>query len=254
MNLAFDIGATNLRVAIMEADGVGRIVHTHTPADPSEAIETLATLVEELGSPESVRGGVAAVVENGMIISSTNLPAWTGFHFAELLSARLHASVEIINDAELAALGEALYGAGKGMRTVGYIGIGTGVGTALVRDGMIVEHSSDGTARDTIIALSTGGTLEERIGGHALSATFGKPPAELTTEIWDELTPLLVEGIQNAIRLWSPDLVVLGGSLLNDMNGFRVAEVVRELADASVPVLPAVFGDSSGLNGARALL
>jgi predicted NBD/HSP70 family sugar kinase len=256
MKLGFDIGATHLRIAELTSEGIGRTERLDTPHVPREATRLLASLAHEIAGDtiESITGGVAAIVEQGIITFSTNLPSWKGFDFRTALSERVHAPVTLINDVELDALGEALYGAGKGYTRVAYIGLGTGVGTALVQKGIIEAHSSDGIVRDTIIALSDGDTLEERIGGRALAAQHGVSPAELSQTVWQELAPLLAEGVANAARLWSPDCIVLGGSLMNEESGFRLEEVQRTLSpELSRRLVRAALGDASGLYGAKAL-
>ncbi|MDB5195590.1 MAG: putative glucokinase [Parcubacteria group bacterium] len=256
MKLGFDIGATNMRLAVITSEGIGAIRHSATPADPSAAVKILALFARELagGVPELLTGGIAAIIEDGVIAFSTNLPTWKGYDFRAALSESTGAPVLVANDAELAALGEATYGAGRGKELVAYIGIGTGVGTGLVRHGTVQPHSSDGIDRVTIITLSDGSTLETRIGGRALYERYGKLAETLARGVWDELTPLLAEGIGNAVRMWSPDIVVLGGSLMNEQNGFRIEEVERALpAHLPVRIEHSLFGDAAGLQGARAL-
>lgn len=257
-NLGFDIGATHMRITELRENGIGPVLRINTPSDAAEAVDAFMDLTASFGPEiETVIGGVAAIVdEEGSIVTATNLSHWNGFPFARSLGQRLHAPVRLRNDAELAALGEAVYGVGKDARSVAYIGVGTGVGTAFVEEGAIRAHSSDGESRDTVITLSSGGTLEERIGGHALALRFGVSPENLARKEWDELTPLLAEGIENAMRLWEPEVVVLGGSLMNEEDGFRLADVVKALEKrvrkAPPPIAVAALGDSSGLYGAKA--
>lgn len=257
-HLGFDIGATHMRITELRENGIGPVLRINTPADPTEAVDAFTDLTASFGPEiETLRGGVAAIVdEEGSIVTATNLPQWNAFPFARALSQRLKASVRVRNDAELAALGEAAYGAGKEARSLAYLGVGTGVGTAFVEEGTIRAHSSDGEARAAVIALSSGGTLEERIGGRALARRFGAPAETLSRKEWDELTPLLAEGIENAMRLWEPDVIALGGSLMNEEDGFRLGDVVKALEKrvrkAHPPVALAALEDSSALYGAKA--
>ncbi len=255
MKIGFDIGASQMRVALLEENDVSHVIRAATPEDPEEAVRIFLQLVKKIGPGrvESAAGGLAAIVQDGVVEFSTNLPHWKGYAFERKLSEALKAPVTLINDAELAALGEATYGAGKGYANVGYLGLGTGVGTALVRDGKIEPHSSDTTVRVTIITLSRGGTLEELLGGRSLHARYGKPPALLDRAVWKELTVMLAEGISNMDRIWTPDVIVLGGSLMNEENGFSLREVHRALPNQSILLLKAYFADSAGLNGARVL-
>lgn len=260
MNLVFDIGATHMRIAECTEEGIGTPVILHTPQDPQAAIALFVATAHSLGQDiEKVAGGVAGSVDDeGIVSGATNLPDWNGFAFQPLLSEALGVDVVVHNDAELNGLGEAHAGAGKGSHRIAYLGIGTGVGTAFVVEGNIVPGSGQQEQRLRIITLSDGTTLEERIGGRALEARYGMPPPELAPDIWATHTPYLAEGVRNAIREWKPDIVVLGGSLVNSENGFHIDAVAAEVqkeSDSSVPAIRAAeLGGLSGLWGARELL
>ena len=187
------------------------------------------------------------------------MPLWAGCALARQFTDVLGAPADVANDAELAALGEARYGAGQEFTDVAYLTVGTGVGTAHVKHGIVEMHSSDGESRDAIIALPRGKTLETEIGGRALTERFGIPPEQLPRDTWSKLTPLLARGVVQAVRLWKPDVIVLGGALMNETDGFRLAELEKETnalakAGETLPSLRrALFEDASALQGARAL-
>lgn len=250
MTLLFDIGGTNTRASVSAGEGLGEVMHWKTPASAIEAIERLASL----GPVDRAAGGIAAILEEGNIVGQpTNLQGWQAFPFGHELTSALRVPVLVRNDAELAALGEATYGAGKGYRSIAYIGIGTGVGTARIVDGVIEPHSSDGEARFSTITLSDDTTLEERVGGHALTALYGVEPKQLAREIWDSLTPLVAEGVRNAIERWSPNAIILGGSLMNEDNGFRLEDIRQSVGKTEVSIHRATLRDEAGLWGALAL-
>ncbi len=256
--IVFDIGGTHMRMALVEGSSIGRAVDMPTPTDPLQAIELLTetarTLTPHIGT---LVGGVPSIVEDGVMLSATNLPRWEGYAFARELGERLGATVHLRNDAELAALGEATYGVGQGMRTVGYLGLGTGIGTACVIERKIVPHTSNGSGRSAVLTLKNGAWLEDLIGGRALSERHGVPPEALPAVVWRELTPHLAEGIANALFVWSPDMLVLGGSLMNEENGFKLSEVQETLSAMGATeerrIHKAALGSASGLYGAMAL-
>lgn len=258
MNLAFDIGGTHMRIAELTPEGIGRICDVPTPSEPDHALEVFVETAHALSSDiQALVGGVPGIVRDGVLYEATHLPRWNGTYFAHELEERSGAPVTVINDAELAALGEATYGAGKGEKVVGYLGLGTGIGTCCVIDGVIVPHTSNGAGRASVLTLADGSWLEDRIGGHALTEQYRVKPQALSRATWDILTPLLAEGIANALFAWSPDVLVLGGSLMNEENGFRFMDVVAALTHAHATdtsrVRQALLGDTSGLHGARAL-
>lgn len=251
--LVFDIGGTNMRTALLTKEGIGEVTRHKTPEDPYDIL----SYFEQYGDVDRVVGCFAGILDDeGRVVSSTNRASWKGFAFSEEIGRSLQAEVVIRNDAELAGLGEAVYGAGKGYTSVAYLCFGTGVGTALIRSGAIEPHSSDGAARYGIITLTDNTTLEERMGGHALTETYRKPLAELPRSVWEERTPFLVEGVMNAVHQWSPDVVILGGSLIDEEDGFRMHDIeslARERFNIMIPILRASLKDESGLWGAKAL-
>lgn len=259
--LLFDIGGTSMRMAQGGNDAISGIRKVPTPEDPYAAVTLLVSYAkEEIRSLEAVSGGVAGLIEGGVVRRSPHLSSWNGFPFASALAEALMVPVEVRNDAELAALGEAVYGAGKAYRLVGYLGIGTGVGGAHVEDKRIAPHASGFEPGHQILDIDTGATFEALVSGSALAAAFGKPAHLLPRKVYDDLAPTLVTGIYNVLLAWSPDVLVLGGSLMNDENGYRVDDV-RELLEripGALPEMPAIahaaLGDQNGLYGALALV
>jgi predicted NBD/HSP70 family sugar kinase len=249
-----------MRVAVVTPEGIGKVHTVATPPNPTTAIRAMTDLITRMDvQVESVYGGIPAVVtSDGSVESATNLPSWDGFPFGRALQKALGVPVSVRNDAELAGLGEAVYGAGKDMHDVAYLGLGTGVGTSHVVRRKIDPASSGGEVRMKIITLTDGSTLEKRLGGHSLFLRYGMHPEKLPHTVWGKLTHYLVEGIANEVHLWSPDVVVLGGSLVNDANGFRVADVEDALRihfpDITVPVRRAALKDAAGLYGAKVWL
>jgi glucokinase len=263
-HIALDIGGTTLRVARAENGILADVRRASTPQKPTEALAVLGDLIAEVSlgrTPERVLGGVAGVVtEDGVIVSSPHLPAWNGFELAAGLSERFSCPIELHNDVELATLGEALHGAGQGARIVAHLRLGTGVGGSRVVDGALEKHAYGFEPGHQVIDVASGGTLESFVGGAALAERFGKDPREIAAQDYQAAVPALAAGIWNAILLWSPDVVVLGGSLVNDANGFHM-EDVRSAVEKFRSVLPALpeirmgaLGDDAGLHGAAVLL
>lgn len=265
--IVFDIGGTNMRVA-RESMGVagtlGEMKKIPTPQYPAEALTALVSLINDVSAGEAVTaiaGGVAGIIgPSGEIINSPNLPLWNGFALGARLETKFAVPVHVGNDTDLAGLGEAHQGAGQSATIVVYLGIGTGVGGTRIVDGAISRHTFGFEAGHQILDFHTGATLESLIGGQALATKHHKPPAELPRKVWDELTPILAAGIWNAMVHWSPQVVVLGGSLMNEENGFRVEDVGRALSTipSLYPALPhlrhAALGEQSGLYGALTLV
>lgn len=257
--LLFDIGGTSLRIATGTGDSLSNPVKLPTPHDPSEAVAMLALYAKEhMPDCEGASGGIAGVIEDGVVRSSPHLPSWDGFAFQASLADAIALPVHVQNDAELAGLGEATYGAGKGYGIVAYLGIGTGIGGSLIVDGKVARHASGFEPGHQILDVDSGATFEGLVSGHALEKHFGTPAHDLDRGIYDLLTPTLAAGIYNVLLTWSPDVLVLGGSLMNEENGYRIAAIEKALAEresvlpAFPPLVKAALGDDNGLYGALA--
>ncbi|HUJ16409.1 MAG TPA: ROK family protein [Nitrospirota bacterium] len=156
--IGVDLGGTNLRVALLSADGE-IIVKKKEVTRSSEGWKTVvAQLVENIERLREVaveRGlSVAAVgvgapgvikMEKGIVVKSPNFPDWNNLPLRELLEKALQVPVIIENDANAAALGEQWRGAGRGINSMILLTLGTGVGGGIVLDSRIWQ-GADGMA------------------------------------------------------------------------------------------------------------
>jgi len=140
--LAIDIGGSGLKASVLKDDGtmmVERVrVDTPSPCPPGVMVAALATLVEPLPAFDRISVGFPGVVREGKVLTAPNLGTddWHGFDLAGALAAQWDGKpVKIVNDADMQGLAVA---AGKGVELV--ITLGTGVGTAFFRDGILLPH------------------------------------------------------------------------------------------------------------------
>lgn len=261
--IGFDVGATNLRVARVYPDRIEEPRKVATPSDVQDGVHKLTELIRECASDEplaGVAGGVPAIVSRGRTFRMPNKEGWTNFDLRGALERELGVSVSIENDADLAGLGEAIYGAGAGKRIVVYIGVGTGVGTARIVDGQIDKGTFDFEAGHQIVDLGSGKSLEELVSGGAFEKRFGTHPRDVPHAEYERAAPILAVGIYNTILHWSPEIVILGGSMMNEETAYRLTDVVNALKKLPpiYPTLPeikrAALKDDAGLHGARAFL
>lgn len=263
-HIAFDIGGTSMRVAALSAEGIEEVKKVPTPQDPSEGIVLLSELVKQCAGGEkieAVAGGFPGSIMDGLVYDSPNLPKWGTYAFeAELSKALEGTTVSVCNDADLAGLGEAVFGAGKGKRIVAYIGVGTGVG-----GGRIVERKIDTGAYGLepghqIVNVEGLKDLESYVSGRAFEKRFGVHPKDAPQSGYEEMTPVLAVGLYNTILHWSPDILVLGGSMIVGVNGYHLDGIKEALQKIStrLPVMPEITmakcKDAAGLQGARTLL
>ena len=263
MKIVFDIGGTSMRAARATSDGIGEARKIPTPKNPKDGIQALANLVRECAGGEKIEaaaGGFPGVMGGGAIQYAPNLPEWKGAALAEELAHALEAQAEVLNDGDCAALGEAAYGAGRGARIVAYIGIGTGIGCGRVVGGRIDGGVYDFEAGHQIVDAKEGRELEELVSGRAFEKRYGVHPSKAPREGYAEMTPVLAAGIYNMILHWSPEIFVLGGGMMNEDNGYRLADIALALKSFSSPYpkLPelrlAERKDTAGLWGALALM
>ena len=257
--IVFDIGGTNLRVARADGVEISEIKSIPSPEHVADGFEKLSEAIETVraGGATAIVGGIAGIISrDGAVGHSPNLSAWQGFPLGAKLRERFGPQVFVGNDADMAGIGEARLGAGVGARIVAYIGAGTGVGGTLVVDSFVVPHTQGFEPGHQIIEVHTGERLEERIGGRMLSRAHGVRTPEIPRAAWDEASEAFAVGLWNTVVYWSPEVIVLGGSLMNEDNGFRIGDLAAALKrrapfDLPLPELRrAALGNASGLYGA----
>jgi polyphosphate glucokinase len=139
--LAVDVGGTGLKAAILDAEGqlIGDRVRVPTPArcPPGVLVRTLVALIAPLGAFDRVSVGFPGVVRDGIVRTAPNFGSarWRGFDLARALTRALKRPVRVLNDAEVQGFAVI---AGRGIELV--ITLGTGFGSALFRDGILMPH------------------------------------------------------------------------------------------------------------------
>ena len=272
--LAADLGGTRLRVAVVDTSGAVRSKRVvPTPGDdPRMLARTLRSVLD--GSKEAVTAAVVGVAgpvdySRGEVLRLPNLPAWEGKISAEGLGKELGLPVLLANDADLAALGEQRFGAGRGSWDVVYVTSSTGVGAGVVLDGRLVHgRLSLAEVGHTIIDRKTGETVEELGSGTALAKLSGDNPASVESraaagdkkarEQFAAVARDFAIGVFNMVHLFSPEVIVVGGGM-SQAGELLLGPVADRLGtcDASCPasrtrVVKATGGDDVGLKGAAA--
>ena len=271
MFLLFDIGGTNTRIATSR-DGISieSLKITATPKNFSEGITVFRHIAQELVGGEKimkVAGGVAGPLnkEKSAPLCVPALPAWSAQPLKKELENILKAQVLLENDAALAGLAEATTGAGKGYRIVAYLTIGTGVGGVRIVNGNIDANAAGFEPGHQIIdiegrqdsPIKNPRYLDDYISGGALERRYNQR-AEYVTDpaIWDGLARHLAIGLNNTIVHWSPDIVVLGGSMITKQPGISLPSVEKYLKnflwiyETHPPITTSLLGDTAGLYGA----
>jgi glucokinase len=260
MLLMVDIGGTKTRLGSShDLEKLESPIVWDTPGDFEQAMDRLAAEIKKKTGLDRILQtivGVAGVVDKpaGKIVRAPNLPAWNGKELVKALQSRTGIETQIENDAALGGLGEANFGAGRRKEIVAYIAAGTGVGGARIINGGLDKNYLGFEPGHQILQTST---WEEVCGGRSLQNKYGKWPVDLQgTEIWEEETKNIALGLGNVIVMWSPEIVVLGGSIGVRISAQQVNDLIKERLGMMFTKLPevvtATLGDWGGLYGGMA--
>jgi glucokinase len=280
MILAADVGGTWMRAAVVDDRGrlAGRVQVANPRSGSWTQVRDLlrACLVPDVHRAVIAVNGMVDYRDGRLVGSSLLAPEWWPYMTEQTLSQELQLSVAIANDADLAAVGEAWFGAAAGTSDVAYVTLSTGVGAAAVVGGRLVHgRRSLAELGETIIDLSQlesgNGTVEARASGTALQRRARELGISETTapeleRRWRAGDPvasgawrltLNAAGVAAANLAWifAPDVVVVGGGL--GLVGQPVIEVLQAHVSqfgppASARVVPAAFGADAALVGTAA--
>jgi predicted NBD/HSP70 family sugar kinase len=220
---------------------------------------------------KAMAGGIRGMLmeDHSGIQNDGTLTNWAKQSITEALGKHFKVPVYLENDTALAGLGEARYGAGQEIDIVVYHTISTGVGGVKIEQGKIDMASSGFEPGHqvldidrTILGDDITPTLENLVSGTGLEARLGMKPKDIPQEdtVWDELAEYLAQGLRNTILYWSPDVIVLGGSMILGEPKIQLDSIRRytvEVLDGFVAcpfITTSTLGDHAGLYGAMAYL
>jgi len=250
--LAIEIGGTKLQ--LFTGDAAGNIHQRHRfavdPARGGEGIRAqIAAALREIltiSRPAAIGVGFGGPVDwrTGRIGCSHQVAGWHDFELGRWLAELAACPVAVDNDANVATLGEAHAGAGRGGNPVFYVTLGSGVGGGLVVNGAIYHGATPGEAEIGHLRLDRAGTIvEQRCSGWAVDQRLrelrrtapdgalarmldempggeakhlpaalaaGDPEAQ---RILDETAADLAFGLSHVTHLFHPEVIVLGGGL-----------------------------------------
>jgi glucokinase len=268
MHILFDLGKTKIRVAGTRSfDSFIEPRIFDTPKKYEDTISLVAKTAKEIAGSDivdSLGGGLGGPLERNKksLVEGVNFPGWGGRPFADDLSEMMEGvPVYLENDSALVGLGEAAYGAGHDARIVAYITVSTGLGGARIVNGKIDVNSHGFEPGWQVLALSG----EEKyasdfLSGSAVEKATGKKPYETTDPAyWDEKARILAHFLNNVIVMWSPDVVVIGGSMMKEI-GIPIPATEKYLKEIfkifpdTPPIKHSELGDIGGIWGAMEFL
>jgi glucokinase len=262
--LGVDIGGTNLRVALADANGdiTARMSATTTNVRDAESVvqkigECAQQLLLDTGLPKErvAAVGVGAPgltnAETGVVIATSYLMGWRDVPLKAMLEGHLGVPASVDNDVNLAALGESCFGAGRGFQDFVFLAIGTGVGAGIILKGELFRGAAwtageigymlvPGVSEEPA-ALGKPGGLEGLAGGEGLRAQWQSQWSREKTQQSRELT---------ATQIF--DAAVAGDALANVLLDRATRALAYTIFNITL-ILNAplfVFGGSVGLHGA----
>jgi glucokinase len=263
--IGIDLGGTNLRVALVSHEG--EIARKIKKASSEEVFNSLLETIEEImqGDIAGIGLGVAGLIDrkNGRVFSSPNHRAVEGLDLIEGIQRKFDLPVYLENDANVAALGEKVSGAGKNFENFILLTLGTGIGGGIIYKGELLDVSAEighmsinaeaekcpcgnigclenyASARAMIakaVAMLEKGAdsmLKNCCNGSIYKITpedIYKSALEgdtLSREILRDAGRALGVGIANIINILSPEAIILAGGLIGAWNIY-VQEAIRE--------------------------
>ena len=234
--LGIDIGGSGIKGAVVTVE-TGQIIserlliETPQPATPQAVIEATCELVRLFDWHGSIGCGFPAVIQSGVVRTAANIDSrWIGIDVRDFLQRETGSPCSVINDADAAGLAEMLFGAGEGIDgTVLVLTLGTGIGSALFCRGQLLPNLELGY-------LPMRGTPAE----HYASAAVRKKE-NLSWEMWSKR---LNEFLNHVERLFSPELIIIGGGVS------RQHEKFFPYLETQARLVPAHFFNRAGIIGA----
>jgi polyphosphate glucokinase len=240
--LGIDIGGTGIKGAVVDTDS-GELLSDRlklpTPEGglPDDIIATVVQLIEKLGGLEpGVPVGVCfpAIVRHGRTMSAANVSQkWIGLEAEALFEKALGRDIHFVNDADAAGYAEARYGAAKGVPGLVLLTtLGTGIGSALIYNGVLIPNSELGHL-----------TIDRRDAEDRASYA-AKERGRLSWSVWAKRLQRYYSHLET---LFSPDLFIVGGGVSKNHESFL------PLLHLNTPIVAAVHRNNAGILGAAAL-
>jgi len=239
MIIGIDIGGSGIKGALVDVD-TGEFkserlrIPTPKKSTPKACAHTIASIVDKLAPhTDDLRVGITvpAPVVHGTTTMIANLDqAWENLPAQSYLADYLGRPVTLINDADAAGLAEVYYGAAKGVPgTVVLTTLGTGIGSAIIIDGVLLPNTEFG---------------HMEVDGHdaeSRASAGARDREELSYKDWAKRLDVYYQALE---RLLWPDLFVVGGGVSKNHDQFL------PLLHLRTPIIPAALRNRAGIVGA----
>lgn len=234
--LGVDIGGTGIKAAPVDL-AAGRLtaervkLPTPHPAAPDPMARVIRELVDQFSWQGPIGVTFPGVVSAGTIMTAANLDqSWIGVNAVTFLGEATGQPVTVLNDADAAGVAEMRFGAGQGQSgTVLLLTLGTGIGSALFYNGVLIPNTEFGHIE------IHGKDAETRASERA------REEGELSWHKWAERVDEYLDKMESLV--W-PELIIIGGGISRKSNKFLPRLSLR------ARVVPAALQNDAGIVGA----
>ena len=236
--LGIDIGGSGIKAAPVDT-ATGQFMAerqkllTPQPATPEALAKVVGQLVRSFNWTGLVGITFPGVVVDGVVRTAANVDSsWIGVDAVKLFGSETNLTVTVLNDADAAGVAEIHFGAGKDVHgTVLLLTLGTGIGSALFTDGVLVPNTELGHIE------IRGKDAEKRASDHA------REEHQLS---WEDWAGRVDEYLEHMEALLSPGLIIIGGGVSRKSSKFLPLLTARVRAN----VVPAALQNEAGIIGA----
>lgn len=287
--IGVDFGGTKILTGAINEDGKLLCEPIKVPTvgseEPNKIVKKITNSIEEVLRSINVKTfdvvgigmGVTGPldIKRGIILECPQLPTMHYFPLRKKIEEYFSLPVFMNNDANCLIFGEALFGAGVGLKNIVGFTLGTGIGCAIIMDKKIFNGTND-SAGEIWPSPYKNGTIEDLVCGAGIAKIYknisGKENSSLeifhlaeegnldALKTWDEFGEHLAVAISWAINLIDPELIILGGSIANAFKFFSNSMekslkkwICPEPAEKT-KVVCANLGANAGFIGAAALV
>lgn len=299
--IGVDFGGTTIKMGVIQGD---RLIDSAPPIatqdfdGPESLIDAMVSVIHQLRERHQ---GICAIgvgmpgfvdFENGLVHNLTNVRGWVEIPLKKLLFEKTSLPTVVENDANCMAYAEWKRGAGRGLKHLVAITMGTGVGGGIIVNGQMVRGARYGAGEigQTSIdyqgrsgAYGNRGALEDYVGNNEIAADARNayeakgiyknisdcsPAAlahaagqgdEIALQLWDDIARKLATTVMNCCWLLNPEAIVVGGGvakagdlLLAPLEKHLFAQLSGPFKD-HLRILPACFGSEAGMVGAATM-
>ncbi len=286
MIVGVDIGGTHFRMALLNEKGeilCHERVETKSIEDPLLTLRSMKAVIDADSKADLIVVGVPGVVDYkaGNLVFAPNIDQrWVNLLDVDHIQTALGVDTILVNDADLATIGEFFFGAGKALTSMAYVTVSTGVGVGVILEGRLLRgrlsnmelgHSYIPSSNSIGVRTSSLSPVEDLASGTALAKRATEIGLDMDNELLlkraevegssefellDAVSQDLSVALANLCWLTSVQELVLGGGVA--LNSSLLVALVRKHLQPIAPkyldidIQRAKLGDDAGLIGAAA--